>query len=140
MAAGEANFSRNDFTNKNDHLRRVREAAEALFKPKAFQPALAGATAQPAAALSKPVTLDETAQPTVMMSELNARPARQLPEQKPHAVVAATTSAAERKIVRHNIPKSEHGRIRILATYGMTMEQVAAVYDVTIDTIEKIIL
>jgi len=46
----------------------------------------------------------------------------------------------KRKIVQNKIPKSEHGKIRALATYGMTIEQVATVYDVTIDTIEKIII
>ena len=37
------------------------------------------------------------------------------------------------------IPGSEFGRIRTLAKYGMTVAQVAKVYGVTADEIERIL-
>ena len=38
-----------------------------------------------------------------------------------------------------NIPKSEYGRVRALASYGMTLEQVAALYGVPATRIERIV-
>ncbi len=36
------------------------------------------------------------------------------------------------------IPASQHGRVRALTSYGMTREQVADLYGVTVDEIERI--
>jgi hypothetical protein len=36
------------------------------------------------------------------------------------------------------IPASQHGRVRALANYGMTREQVAELHGVTVDEIERI--
>ena len=36
------------------------------------------------------------------------------------------------------IPASQHGRVRTLRSYGMTREQVAELYGVTVDEIERI--
>jgi hypothetical protein len=44
-------------------------------------------------------------------------------------------------VVRHEtreIPASQHGRVRALTSYGMTREQVADLYGVTVDEIERI--
>jgi hypothetical protein len=46
-----------------------------------------------------------------------------------------------RAAVRHEtreIPASQHGRVRALTSYGMTREQVAELYGVTVDEIERI--
>jgi len=45
--------------------------------------------------------------------------------------------AAVRREIRE-IPASQHGRVRILASYGMTREQVAELYGATVDEIERI--
>ena len=37
------------------------------------------------------------------------------------------------------IPASQHGRVRALTNYGMTQEQVAVLYGVAVDEIERII-
>jgi hypothetical protein len=37
-----------------------------------------------------------------------------------------------------DIPASQHGRVRALTSYGMTREQVAELYRVTVDEIERI--
>ena len=39
----------------------------------------------------------------------------------------------------HKIPASQFGRVRALAGYGMTWAQVAELYGVTVDEIERII-
>ena len=45
--------------------------------------------------------------------------------------------AAVRRETRE-IPASQHGRVRALTSYGMTREQVADLYGVTVDEIERI--
>jgi len=45
--------------------------------------------------------------------------------------------AAIRRETRE-IPVSQHGRVRALTSYGMTREQVADLYGVTLDEIERI--
>ena len=59
-----------------------------------------------------------------------------------------TTAAAEPKLIRRKaavkreareIPVSQFGRVRALTSYGMTRVQVAELYGVTVDEIEKII-
>jgi hypothetical protein len=45
--------------------------------------------------------------------------------------------AAVRREIRE-IPASQHGRVRVLTSYGMTREQVANLYGVTVDEIERI--
>jgi hypothetical protein len=47
-------------------------------------------------------------------------------------------TAAIRRETRE-IPASQHGRVRALTNYGMTPEQVAELYGVTVDEIERII-
>jgi phosphopantetheinyl transferase len=47
-----------------------------------------------------------------------------------------------RAAIRHEtpeIPASQHGRVRALTSYGMTREQVAEHYGVTVDEVERII-
>jgi hypothetical protein len=38
-----------------------------------------------------------------------------------------------------DIPPSEYGRIRTLAKYGMTLEQLAELYEVALDEVKRII-
>jgi hypothetical protein len=38
-----------------------------------------------------------------------------------------------------DIPASEYGRIRTLAKYGMTLEQLAELYEVALDEVKRII-
>jgi hypothetical protein len=45
--------------------------------------------------------------------------------------------AAVKREIR-KIPASQHGRVRTLTRYGMTREQVADLYGVTVDEIERI--
>lgn len=56
----------------------------------------------------------------------SAQPAK--PPKKPAAAPRA-----------RKVPASEHQRILTLITYGMTGDQVAALYEVSVDTIERIV-
>ena len=129
----------------NPHARRqpidkAREAAEALFKPKQSVPSV-GTPAAPGDAASSSERHVER-QPRII-----AIPPVQPPhEQKPAAVAdrpesqTATPSRRAPKIPKSNqIPKSEHGRVRALASYGMTLEQVADLYGVSVKRIERIV-
>jgi hypothetical protein len=119
-------------------VRRARDAAEALFKPKAPSvadeaPLPAGLTAQAAETVPAPRRPRIIAVP----------PAR--PREDP-VVTALTAPLSPLQPVRRarqprvrKITASDHGRIRILATHGLTIEQVAELYDVSPGTIEKII-
>jgi hypothetical protein len=111
----------------------AREAAEALFKPQK-QSAESKADTQvdsPAAAENQPVH-----EPRIL--PIPQKPAEREPEQP-------TVSKSGKKLGRPpalnggRIPKSEHGRIRTLATYGMTIAQVAEVYGVAESEIERVV-
>jgi hypothetical protein len=50
--------------------------------------------------------------------------------------------ARRRAVIRREtetVPSSQEGRVRALASYGMTRAQVAELYGVTVDEIERII-
>ena len=115
----------NKLVHEADRLRRSREAAEALFRPKV---ALAAAVPQPAPVISEP----------------DNRLTRFLPALDRKTIAAETPSGFKSKdepnIVRDGISRSEHNRIRVLANYGMTIHQVAGLYGVAPETIEKIVM
>jgi hypothetical protein len=55
---------------------------------------------------------------------------------------AAAKQMRRKAVVRREIrelPASQFGRVRTLTKYGMTREQVAELYGVTVDEIERII-
>jgi hypothetical protein len=117
---------------KNPHS--AREAAEALFKPQKHTPESAAQDAQGNA----PTTVDH--QP--------AHEPRILPIQQPQPEsepVQPTESKSGKKRGRPPalkgscIPKSEYGRIRALATYGMTVAQVAGVYGVAESEVDRVV-
>jgi hypothetical protein len=68
--------------------------------------------------------------PAVPMSAANGPPpAGPKPMQRQRAVAGGT----------RKIPASQFGRVRALASYGMTSAQVAELYGVGVDEIERII-
>jgi hypothetical protein len=68
--------------------------------------------------------------PAVPMNAANGTaPAAPKPTRRPRAVGGEM----------HKIPASQFGRVRALAGYGMTWAQVAELYGVTVDEIERII-
>ena len=108
--------------NDRQHVERARAAAEALFKPKrqVTDQLAAKGPPTPDASARQPRVLSISAAAPVRREEL-AAPVR--PE--PHA-------SAE-------IPGSQFARIRAWVKYGMTAQQVAEVYGVAADEIERIL-
>lgn len=99
----------------------AREIAEALFKPKQI------------------TTDDHLVEPVTADSRELVRAPRILKAEpgEPIAHVEHAPQAIESQVV--DISASEHGRIRALATYGMTIRQVAAFYEVSAAEIERIV-
>jgi len=73
--------------------------------------------------------------PRILMSS-KAEPEPR-PEPEPPAAPPDTSQAATRRAA--SIPASEHGRIRTLVTYGMTPEQVAGLYEASLNEVRRIL-
>ena len=126
-----------DERNNRDKIDRARQAAEALFKP--------------APDGNDQERLQVTANARVAEQQPDQQPRRQpriltiaprLPaiaeaEAAPKPKPAPREPAAQRR--RGAVPPSQIGRVRTLATYGMTTAQVAELYGVTLDEIERIL-
>jgi hypothetical protein len=119
--------------NNRERIGRARQAAEDLFKPtrrleagpSPSSPSEPVSTAGPARRQPRIFTLP----PRVATG-----PGREpTPEPKP----IRQKTAPRRPIP--GVPPSQIGRIRTLASYGMTPAQVAELYEVTVDEIERII-
>jgi hypothetical protein len=138
---------------KPDSTRKAREAAEALFRPK---PPGAPVAASPVAPAQRAdvSTRAELPQPPVRQPRILATPSTlRAPElqpapapvaevqprvARPRATAAAKAGATPRP-PRRKLSATEHQRIVTLVTYGMTLAQAAALYDVSIEAIEKIV-
>jgi hypothetical protein len=119
--------------NDRERISRVRQVAEDLFKPR-----------------QQTVSADVPTSAPDVASSPEHRPRRQprifaIPPQMPTIAVKAAAPdqmqmrrrAAIRRETR-KIPASQHGRVRTLTMYGMTQEQAAELYGVTVDEIERI--
>jgi hypothetical protein len=111
-----------------EQLSKAREAAEALFRPK--QPSVP-ASAPPSGPIASSPTIEQPARaPRVFAvprpKRLDEDPPAQIP--KPQRAKAKQQSA--------KLPASEHARVRTLTDYGMTAEQVAELYEVSVETIQ----
>jgi hypothetical protein len=123
-----------DARDDRQRINRARQNAEDLFKPR-----------------QQPVSADVPTSGTDATSSAEEQPRRQPrifaipprmppPEAKVEAPAepkAIQRSAVTRRKTRE-IPASQHGRVRALTSYGMTREQVADLYGVPIDEIERI--
>lgn len=122
-----------DDRNSREKVNRARQAAEDLFKP-------AQQTAPPE--LSPVSTASPTAPPPARRQPRVLAIAPRVP---PHAEVEAPAQPKPmrpKKAPRRTtgaIPSSQLGRVRALANYGMTRAQVADLYGVTIEEIDRII-
>lgn len=130
---------------KSDPTRKAREAAEALFRPKPSIAPVApvspgngvAQTAERAPADHAPASPAPAGQPAAPRQPriLAAPPPRRPhPEPQPPAVEARAPRARPRRI-----PAGEHRRIVTLVTYGMTSAEVAALYEVSAEVIDKIL-
>jgi len=121
-----------DDRSNRERINRARQAAEDLFKPpqQAASPELAslpnGASAGPQA----------RRQPRVF-----TLPPRPLPSAKAEPPPEPKPTRRKKAPRRHTdaIASSQLGRVRALANYGMTRAQVAELYGVTIEEIDRIV-
>jgi len=117
----------------------ARHAAEALFKPKerpaAIERPLPATDTPPAT--DAPPSSEQPSQrkPRILMSS-KAEPE---PRAEPAAAVAAPEISQATTERAATIPGSEHRRIRTLVTYGMTPEQVAGLYEASLNEVRRII-
>lgn len=110
----------------------ARRAAQALFKPKAkTEPSEAQVPPADGAAPAEPPA------PRKARILMAAPPVPAEPETPAPPPLEGRAAAKKRRA--DEIPTSEHGRVRALAKYGMTVEQVAGLYDVTADEVRRII-
>ncbi len=108
----------------SEPVSKAREAAEALFKPR------------------QQLATDPSNGPASTELEIQRKPRIiPIPAAEPHREAIAKPRTGRREIGSriHKIPKSEYGRVRALAGYGMTLEQVAALYRVPATNIERIV-
>lgn len=123
-----------DERNNREKISRVRQAAEDLFK-RGHANADAEVT-RSAPNDSAPAEQQQRRQPRIFTV-----PPRLPPTSQVEAAVAAQPTrrkaAARRPTV--TVPPSQIGRVRALATYGMTPVQVAELYGVTPDEINRIL-
>ena len=108
----------------------ARHAAEALFKPKQ------------AAKIGHPMPTHDTPPSREQPSQRQPRiltKAEPEPRREPETPGTTPNKRQTRTERAGKIPASEHGRVRTLATYGMTLEQVAELYEIGLSEVERII-
>jgi hypothetical protein len=118
----------------DQRINRARQLAEDLFKPRQQTIRADAPTSAPNAASS--AGHQPRRQPRIFMIPslvpMNAAKVEAPTEPKP-----IQQSAVIRRETRE-IPASQLGRVRALTSYGMTREQVAELYGVTVDEIERV--
>jgi hypothetical protein len=117
-----------------DKMNRARQAAEALFKPIRQ----VSDRQAPQATGNGTGSTEQQAKRQPRIFTIPPRlPAAAAAEAPPRPELAPRAPAARRG--RGTVPSSQFGRVRVLATYGMTTEQVAELYGVTADEVERIL-
>ena len=124
-----------DARNDRERISRVRQVAEDLFKPR-----------------QQTVSADVPTSAPDVASSPEHQPRRQprifaIPPQWPINTAKVEAPAEPRPIRRkaairresRAIPAAQLGRVRALTNYGMTQQQVAELYGVTVEEVERII-
>jgi len=120
-----------DDHNNRERINRARQAAEDLFKPRRAAASVSASTAN-----NPPAVQQARRQPRVF-----AIPPR-LPASAMTIAPAGANPPPQKSAPRRRsaaIPSSQLGRVRALATYGMTRAEVAELYGVTIEEIDQIV-
>jgi hypothetical protein len=123
-----------DARDDRQRINRARQVAEDLFKPQRQALHADAPTSAPDAASSA------EQQPRRQPRIFSIPPQMPMREAKVEAETVQKQTrrrAAVRRETR-KIPASQHGRVRALTSYGMTREQVADLYGITVDEIERI--
>jgi hypothetical protein len=123
-----------DERNTREKITRARQAAEELFKP-----------AQHNAEVKSPPSSSSDGTATEQLPRRQPRIFTVAPRLPVTSEVEAPTAAPQiprKGIARRStatVPPAQIGRVRALATYGMTPRQVADLYGVTTDEIDRIL-
>lgn len=133
-AARTASAGAGAVDHRSDTVRvRAREAAEALFKPKPSAPHVPVSSAPEAAGTPEPPPQQQRKPRIIAIPPPPPRAPSPPPRDTAPARHAAKPSASGK------IDEADYGRIRALATHGLTLVQVAELYDVPLQTIERIV-
>jgi hypothetical protein len=116
----------------HEQINKAREAAEALFTSKKQVPGTEAPT-------SVPLAPSQVEQPAQRMPRIIAIPATMPMADK--TVVPATEPKPERETRRRRakVRVNQYGRVRALALYGMSVAEVADLYRVPVEVIERIV-
>jgi hypothetical protein len=117
-----------------EQLNKAREAADALFTPKKQ----IERAEEPTSALVAPSQVE---QPTPRTPRIIAMPAA-MPVTDEIVAPSTDSKPGRRRTVSRRpakVPASQHDRIRTLVTYGMTVAEVADLYGVPVDIIDRIV-
>jgi len=124
-----------DERNNREKIDRARKAAEDLFKP-AHPSSDPGPTGQ-VANDSTPKEQQSRREPRIF----TVPPRLPLSPKTDYSVAAEPVRrpTAAKRPAKTAVPPSQIGRVRTLATYGMTPKQVAELYGVSVDEINRIL-
>ena len=120
--------------NDRERISRVRQVAEDLFKPR--QQTVSADVKTSAPDVPSSAEHQPRRQPRIF-AILPQRPISAAKVEAPAEPKPIRRRAAIRRESR-DIPAPQLGRVRALANYGMTQDQVAELYGVTVDEIERI--
>ena len=127
-----------DARNDRERIDRARQEAENLFRPKRAAPSTHAAEANGIS----PADVRSPRQPRVfriapVVPMATARD--DAPTTRGRAPRPRTERGATQRRATQRIPSSEFGRVRALADYGMTRQQVADLYGVGVEEVERIL-
>jgi hypothetical protein len=130
-----------DRTGDREQNTRARQAAEALFAPKRQPPEQSSQEAQSSREAPAPAS-EPVRRPRVLAISPTApspRPRQErLEPPSPHQERPAEPTSPKEQVAS-KIPQSQFARIRAWQRYGMTAQQVAEVYGVSVGEIERIV-
>ena len=120
-----------DDRNSREKINRARQAAEDLFKP----------VHQTMSSELAPVSNGSSVTPQAPRQPRVLAVAPRMPSATVEVPPKPKPTRQKQVVRRHRsaIPPAQLGRVRALANYGMTRAQVAELYGVTIEEIERII-
>jgi hypothetical protein len=123
-----------DERNSREKISRARQAAEDLFKR--AQPNADAESTGPAPNGHAPHEQEARRQPRIFTAPPRLPPS---PEVEPPVAAEPVRRRTVAKQSTRTVPSSQIGRVRTLATYGMTPLQVAELYGVTVAEIDRIL-
>jgi hypothetical protein len=123
-----------DERNSREKVSRARQAAEDLFRP--ARPNADAEPTEPAPNSGAPHEQEPRRQPRIFTTPPRLPPS---PKVEPPVAAEPVRRRVAAKRSTRTVPPSQIGRVRALATYGMTPVQVAELYGVTVAEIDRIL-